>query len=62
VTDSVQVSPRVATRGREPLGLAVAAKESAIHVSRIKGVWQRVRILNISRKRCIPLPFHVVCV
>uniref|UniRef100_A0A8C0BB05 Hypoxia up-regulated protein 1 n=1 Tax=Buteo japonicus TaxID=224669 RepID=A0A8C0BB05_9AVES len=37
LTDSVQVSPRVIASGREPLGLAMAAKEAAICVSRIKG-------------------------
>uniref|UniRef100_A0A8C0B9H1 Hypoxia up-regulated protein 1 n=1 Tax=Buteo japonicus TaxID=224669 RepID=A0A8C0B9H1_9AVES len=36
LTDSVQVSPRVIASGREPLGLAMAAKEAAICVSRIK--------------------------
>lgn len=57
LTDSVQVSPRVIPSGREPLGLAVAAKEAAICVSRIKGVWQHVRILNVVTKCFIPLSF-----
>lgn len=49
-------------RGREPPGLVMAAKKAAIHVSRVKGVWQHIRIYNTFRKCYILLEFHVGCV
>lgn len=59
LTDSVQVShlgraPRWLGAG-EPLGLAAAAKEAAIHVSRIKGNWQSIN-QSVYFRKCNILP------